>query len=155
MPRPPPPSGAPAAFARAVAPSVDAKAGFYALFDQAMTADMPKGRGAAEVPAGVTVLGGVSWAQGPNTVNDGAAFGGVVLNGLIASRPYDTQGFAATWVNRTVPGQTYELVLEWNYGIEVMRWLRFQPDLQWVIRPGATGQIPNALVLGAQASIDF
>ena len=145
----------PGAFTRAVAASVDAKAGFYALFDQAMTANMPKGRGCAEVPAGVTVLGGLSWAQGPNTVNNGAAFAGVVANGLIDSRPYDTQGFAATWVNRTLPGQTYELVLEWNYGMEVTRWFRFQPDLQWVIRPGATGTIPNALVLGAQASIDF
>jgi porin len=157
-PRPPPPSNAPAAFARAVAPSVDAKAGFYALFDQAVTVTMPQMpfiRGAAEVPIGVTVLGGLSWAQGPNTVNNGAAFGGVIAYGLLAGRPLDTQGFAATWVNRTVPGQTYELVLEWNYGMEVTRWFRFQPDLQWIIRPGATGQIPNALVLGAQASIDF
>ena len=54
-----------------------------------------------------------------------------------------------------MPGQTYELVLEWNYGMEVTRWFRFQPDVQWIVRPGATGQIPNALVLGAQASIDF
>ena len=118
-------------------------------------AQMPFIRGAAEVPIGVTVLGGLSWAQGPNTVNNGAAFGGVIAHGLLAGRPLDTQGFAATWVNRTVPGQTYELVLEWNYGMEVTRWFRFQPDLQWIIRPGATGQIPNALVLGAQASIDF
>ena len=103
----------------------------------------------------MTALGGVSWAQGPNTVNNGAAFAGVILNGLIPSRPFDTQGFAATWVNRTIPDQTYELVLEWNYGIEITRWFRFQPDVQWIIRPGATGQIPNALVLGAQASIDF
>ena len=152
------PSDSEEAFPRAVAPSVDAKAGFYALFDQAVTVTMPPIpfiRGAAEVPVGVTVLGGVSWAQGPSTVNNGAAFGGVILHDLIPSRPYDTQGFAATWVNRTAPGQTYELVLEWNYGIEVMRWFRFQPDVQWIIRPGATGQIPNALVLGAQASIDF
>ena len=152
---PAPSNEGPVAFTRAIAGSVDAKAGFYALFDQALTPDMPKGRGCAEVPAGVTVLGGVSWAQGPNTVNNGAAFAGVVLNGLIPARPFDTQGFAATWVNRTLPGQTYELVLEWNYGIEITRWFRFQPDLQWIIRPGATGQIPNALVLGAQASIDF
>jgi porin len=150
-----PSAGASVAFTRAIAPSIDAKAGFYALFDQALTADVPKGRGAAEVPTGVTALGGVSWAQGPNTVNNGAAFAGVILNGLIPSRPFDTQGFAATWVNRTIPDQTYELVLEWNYGMEITRWFRFQPDVQWIIRPGATGQIPNALVLGAQASIDF
>src|SRR5262249_52182599 len=114
------PFGSPSAFTRAVASSIDAKAGFYALFDQAVKATMPQLpfiRGAAEVPIGVTVLGGWSWAQGPNTVNDGAAFGGVILHDLIPSRPFDTQGFAATWVNRTVPGQTYELVLQWNYGM--------------------------------------
>jgi porin len=154
----PPPSSldaGPAAFSRRLAAAGTGKAGAYALVDQAVTEGMPAGRGIAEVPAGVTLLGGVSWAQGPNTVNDVAAFGGAVANGLIACRPFDTQGFALTWVNRTVPGQTYELVLEWNYGVHVTPWFTFQPDVQWVIRPGATGQIPNALVLGAQAVIDF
>jgi len=155
--RTPPPAvtAGPAAFTRSLASAGGAKAGAYALVDQTLTANMPAGRGASEVPPGVTVLGGVSWAQGPNTVNDVAAFGGVIVNGMLASRPFDTQSFAVTWVNRTVPGQTYEMVLEWNYGFEVTRWFTFQPDLQWVVRPGATGQIPNALVLGAQAVIDF
>jgi porin len=31
----------------------------------------------------------------------------------------------------------------------------FQPDLQYVIRPGGTGQINNALVLGSQIGINF
>ena len=83
--------------------------------------------------------------------------------GLVASRTgrgrsswiKPIKSLALTWVNRTVPGQTYEMVLEWNYGFEVTRWFTFQPDIQWVVRPGATGQIPNALVLGAQAVIDF
>jgi porin len=152
---PPTLTAGPSAFTRSVAAASGAKAGAYALLDQTLTTSMPAGRGAEEVPAGITVLGGASWAQGPNTVNDVAAFGGVIANGMIASRPFDTQSFAVTWANRTVPGQTYELVLEWNYGIEVTRWFTFQPDLQWIIRPGATGQIPNALVLGAQAVIDF
>ncbi len=74
---------------------------------------------------------------------------------MISCRPFDTQAFAFTWANFTAPGQTYELVLEWNYGIAVTRWFTFQPDFQWVIRPGATGQIPNAFVIGAQAVLNF
>jgi carbohydrate-selective porin OprB len=30
-----------------------------------------------------------------------------------------------------------------------------QPNLQWIINPGGTGNIPNALVLGAQMSVSF
>ena len=30
-----------------------------------------------------------------------------------------------------------------------------QPDLQWVINPGGTNRIPNALVLGAQMGVTF
>jgi porin len=30
-----------------------------------------------------------------------------------------------------------------------------QPDIQWVINPGGTGNIPNALVLGAQMGVTF
>jgi porin len=30
-----------------------------------------------------------------------------------------------------------------------------QPDVQWVVNPGGTGTIPNALVLGAQVGVVF
>jgi porin len=33
--------------------------------------------------------------------------------------------------------------------------LYFQPDLQYVFRPGGTGRIPDALVLGAQVAVNF
>jgi porin len=35
------------------------------------------------------------------------------------------------------------------------RAILFQPDLQYIIRPGGTGQIPNALVLGAEVGVNF
>jgi carbohydrate-selective porin OprB len=47
------------------------------------------------------------------------------------------------------------MVLEWNYGIEVTKWFTFQPDFQWIVRPGAKGELPNAFVIGAQAVLDF
>ena len=33
--------------------------------------------------------------------------------------------------------------------------LFFQPDLQYIIRPGATGKIDDALVLGCQIGVNF
>jgi porin len=30
-----------------------------------------------------------------------------------------------------------------------------QPDLQYIIRPGGTGNIPDAFVLGAQIGVSF
>jgi len=146
--------GEPAAFARRTLASGSEKGGVYALVDQNLVAG-EAGTGTGGAPSGLSVLGGASWAQGPTTTNDFAAFGGLIANGMISCRPFDTQGFAFTWANFTAPGQTYELVLEWNYGIAVTRWFTFQPDFQWVIRPGATGQIPNALVIGAQAVLNF
>ena len=47
------------------------------------------------------------------------------------------------------------MVLEWGYRINFTKFAYVQPDLQWVINPGGTGRIPNALVLGAQMSVVF
>ena len=44
--------------------------------------------------------------------------------------------------------------LEWTYVAQVARWLAVQPNVQYVIKTGGSGAIPNALVLGAQISVD-
>ena len=147
-------AGGPAAFTKRIAAAGQEKGGVYALMDQNLVAG-EAGTGTDGAPSGVTVIGGASWGRGPTTTNDVAAFGGVIFNGMICGRPFDTQGLAVTWANFTAAGQTYEMVVEWNYGIEVTKWFTFQPDFQWIVRPGATGQIPNALVVGAQAVLDF
>jgi porin len=33
--------------------------------------------------------------------------------------------------------------------------LFFQPDVQYVMRPGGTGQLANAVVLGCQLGVNF
>ena len=143
------------AFSRRIAASGGAdKGGVYALVDQNLVEGKP-GTGTDGAPSGLTVIGGASWGQGPTTTNDVAAFGGVILNGMFPGRPFDTQGLALTWASFTAPGETYEMVVEWNYGIEVTKWLTFQPDFQWVVRPGAKGEIPNAFVIGGQVVLDF
>ena len=49
--------------------------------------------------------------------------------------------------------QKYEVALELTYIIQARRWLQVQPDLQYIINPGGTGKIPNALILGFQLAV--
>ncbi len=50
---------------------------------------------------------------------------------------------------------TYELAYESGYRIHLTNFSYIQPDLQWIIRPGGTGNIPNALVLGVEVGVVF
>jgi len=57
-----------------------------------------------------------------------------------------------------VPGQGLaksEKVLEIAYRFQVTSWSYFQPDLQYVLDPGGTGDIPDAVVIGAQMGVTF
>jgi len=51
--------------------------------------------------------------------------------------------------------QTYESVVEVDYGAVVAPWLTFRPNLQYIIRPGGTSAIRNALVFGLYTQVTF
>jgi carbohydrate-selective porin OprB len=121
---------------------------------QTLVAGRP-GTGAAGTPSGLTLFGGVSWNHGKTSKVDHAAFAGLVANGLWAARSFDTQGIAVTGARFNGVGQSYETVIELHYRVQVTKWFSLQPNLQWVLRPGATGQIPSAFVVGLQTVIDF
>ena len=57
--------------------------------------------------------------------------------------------------SRYIPRTTAETVIEVNYQIALTGWLSITPDLQYVIRPGGSSAIKNALVLGTQVAIVF
>jgi porin len=48
-----------------------------------------------------------------------------------------------------------EKVIEVAHRFQLTPWSYFQPDIQYVIDPGGTGDIPNALVVGAQMGFTF
>jgi porin len=62
-------------------------------------------------------------------------------------------------INSIIPNaigvQTYESAVEVDYGIAVTPWLQVRPNLQYVIRPGGTGQVQNALVFGLFTHVTF
>jgi porin len=59
-------------------------------------------------------------------------------------------------LNPNVGVQKHEVAVELTYRFALRKSaLFFQPDIQYVIRPGGTGQTSNALVLGAQVAVNF
>jgi porin len=48
-----------------------------------------------------------------------------------------------------------EKVVEIAHRFQLTRWSYFQPDVQYVIDPGGTGDIPDAVVIGAQMGFTF
>ena len=91
---------------------------------------------------------------------------GLAYTGLIPTRDNDQIGLAVAYGNLSPPQANvflsrgssnagYELLLESTYSAIVNKWLSIQPDLQYVIHPGATGALGNALVVGCRASITF
>lgn len=51
--------------------------------------------------------------------------------------------------------QTYESIGEVDYNIQIAPWFSLRPNLQYVMRPGGTGTIPNALVIGLHTDVKF
>ncbi|WP_462319919.1 carbohydrate porin [Halochromatium sp.] len=91
---------------------------------------------------------------------------GLVYQGLIPGRDQDSAGllFTKGWVTDQrnqarrasgLPTQHAESVLELNYKIALGRGITLQPDMQYIIDPAGTGEIDDALLIGAQITIDF
>jgi porin len=61
--------------------------------------------------------------------------------------------------NLVTPGsvavQTYERVAEIDYNLQIVPWLSIRPNLQYIIRPGGAGNIPNAFVIGLHTGVTF
>jgi len=145
---------------------VQGNAGFYILADQMIY------RGSGANPQSVTPF--VSIVVAPNVaINTMPIFvdGGLVYRGLIPGRANDVAGFAIIYgsfssdlrqserldrrAGVAAAIQDYELVFEWTYNIQITRWLVVQPDVQYIVRPGGSSAIPNALVVGGQLSVTF
>jgi porin len=89
---------------------------------------------------------------------------GLTYKGLIPSRDDDTIGIAFKYAQLTPSAQRSfsragstpagaEMALEFTYQAQVTEWLTVQPDIQFIINPGGTQDLNNALVIGARAVI--
>jgi porin len=129
--------------------------GLYVLGEQMVYRE---GESEKERTQGLTLFGGLIYAPRervntmPYFVSAGASY-----RGLVPRRDEDTAVFALYYggFSRHLPGQTYEMTLEWTYVINVAPWLSVHPDVQYVIQPSGRATIPNALVVGAQFWLTF
>ena len=142
--------------------------GFYGLFDQVLVQfGGPGSNRGCGITGSVLVSPDQSISQLP-------FFGtaGFLVRGLFPSRPTDVGGLGIVYgrfsddlqdsqrrarqTDPTVGVQRYEIALELTYRFRFRGdALFFQPDLQYIIRPGGTGRIADAFVAGFQAGINF
>ena len=97
---------------------------------------------------------------------------GVVARGFFPSRPTDMAGVGLVYghfssdlqdsqrreqqVDPSVGVQDHEIALELTYRLAFLRGALFvQPDFQYIVQPGGTGQISDAFVAGLQAGVNF
>lgn len=88
------------------------------------------------------------------------AGGGITYVGLI---PGDPKGYLGFSIASTQDSKLFQqihpaadddkIVLEWTYLTRVIPWLNLQPDLQYVISPGAAPNRDDAWVLGLRTDI--
>ena len=137
--------------------------GFYFLVDQQIFREDDETHRQGLMPfAGVTVA--------PTAINPFPLFllAGLVYHGPFPGRDRDTLGVSVAYgkfssdlqrsqrlAPRTTGVQRFEMVSELTYQYEVTPHLILQPDIQYIVRPGGTGRIPNALVIGLQVAINF
>jgi len=77
------------------------------------------------------------------------------VSGQLGSVQTQQQELGLPFSNNATGVQTHEMLLEVNYNIHVFRGVSFQPDFQYVIRPNAQANIPNATVFGFRAHVWF
>jgi len=91
---------------------------------------------------------------------------GIVYKGLVPARDRDitmlgfvygnfSDDYADTVVATGAGSPSYEIALEAGYRLQITKFAYVQPNVQWIINPGGTGNIPNALGLGSQMNVIF
>lgn len=109
------------------------------------------------VHQGLTPWVAISWSpkQEISTMPFYAA-GGLLYRGLFENRENDHTAFGVHYgkFSDHLPGRGSELVLEFNYGIQLTPWFYLTPDLQYVVNPGGA-TVPDAWVIGIESGITF
>jgi porin len=86
--------------------------------------------------------------------------GGITMAGTLPGRTNDELGLAiasaqngADWVQSTPTAAPSEIAWELSYLAQLLGWLAVQPDVQYVIHPGATRALPRAVVLALRVEL--
>ncbi|MBL7158690.1 MAG: carbohydrate porin [Candidatus Omnitrophica bacterium] len=142
--------------------------GFYAHIEQMLFKE-PSVEGAPE--QGFIPFIAPNWA--PGNINKYPFFvdGGFVWTGPIPGRDYDAAGIGVSYMawskdltstqefqsdsGMSIHPGKYEMSVDFTYSAQITKWLFIQPDIQWIINPGGSPKIPDALVVGSRFKIIF
>lgn len=129
---------------------------YYAQMDQQVTAE------SAGSEQGLYLFGTLAYTdqQEPALVPFQTSFGAQYVgpfqgrnqDRLIFGTTYGklSDDYAAQQVSLDQGDPTYEWIFELGYRIQLTKFAYIQPDIQYVVRPGGTGDISDATVLGMQ-----
>jgi porin len=105
---------------------------------------------------------------GPDSINKFPFFlmGGLIYKGLVPGRDSDLTAVQMAYAKYSdkikeseqsvgSSPQQYEIALEFTHRINITKWFYVQPDIQYIIQPGGTGNIDDSLVLGFQLGLTF
>lgn len=118
---------------------------------------------AAGDPQGAAWFARGGFAVSPNTDLLSLVNTGFTYTGLFPGRDADTAGCAFCWAQLS-PGASEELeggnrglemVVEWTYQAQITPWFTLQPDVQFILQPGGSTALGNALVVGLSAALAF
>ncbi len=140
--------------------------GYYFLFDQMVYREGGAGSDQGLTPFIALLFSPKKYAEFPFFGVIGATYKGLIpgrdkdhtsidmIYGQYSAdlRELQRLGTSERWGNQP---QHYEIVLEATHWFQLNQWLYIMPDLQYIINPGGTGNIKNAVVLGAQVGLTF
>jgi porin len=146
--------------------SVEGNYGVYAVVDQELWREKGSDTDGLGSFARVVVVPG-----GRNAVNFSAE-GGLVYRGLFQKEGADALGLACAWINASdrvrkavrsantadqlaLIEPDHEAIFELTYSYQITSWWSIQPDVQWIVHPGGSGAIEDALVLGLRSALAF
>ena len=153
--------------------------GFYAIMDQMIYRPTDPQNTIKKIgDQGLGIFESVAFEPGDRNFFNFYCESGFNYKGLLPTRSQDSCGLAIAYGNasnatisqqqsqyavsgNTLPGATgmtglsFEMVLEATYQAQITPWLSIQPDLQYIIHPGAAQNLSNAFVIGLRASVTF
>ncbi|MDD5173364.1 MAG: carbohydrate porin [Candidatus Omnitrophota bacterium] len=82
---------------------------------------------------------------------------GLIYQGLPPNRNRDVTAvcFVIGHFSEKLPGQSDEMIVEFNHRFQLGPWFYVTPDIQYIINPNGQRNIKPALVLGVEASLNF
>ena len=134
--------------------------GTYFVADQLIYREKNSG----DAPRGLSIYSRVGLAPRDHNLVNFEYEGGLNYVGLLRNRPRDIAGLGLVYTHISgevqpssdgpAPG-SHESLLEAVYLAPINDWCTVQPDLQFIMHPGANALHRNALVLGLRVSLSF